>query len=85
MPSSDLYIVEENLPLETLGEELRFCTATGQVVGLDCETTGINPKKEAAAAGALTRWLGYVDMDEQKAEQADREARLPCDSPRSFR
>lgn len=49
MRSSELYIAGENLTSTELLAELDHCTKSGAVVGLDTETTGINPKKQSPA------------------------------------
>lgn len=46
-----IYIVGENLTAAKLHKELLVCAERSEVVGLDTETEGINPKKQAAASG----------------------------------
>jgi hypothetical protein len=50
--SQNTYIIGKNLPAAHLKSELAFCAMNGDVIGIDTETEGINPKEQAAASGA---------------------------------
>lgn len=51
MSSENTYIVGETLDAAELYNALLHCADSGEVVGIDTETSGINPKDQAAASG----------------------------------